>query len=105
MWWFKSKQPKEDERLVKTFSVKVSAYIGSTPRQGTVWIHLFESESGKRRWEAKSNLPLSNLREDVKGYDIYNERIYRWLYGATDIEISSYASAPQDDTVNALRGK
>lgn len=104
MWWFKPK-PADPERLVKTFKMDVSAYINYATRKGRVWIHLFESESGKRRIESKSNLAFSNLASEVEGYDIYNDRIYRWLKGAIDSEISSYANAPQDDTVNALCGK
>lgn len=96
---------KEDERLVKTFSRPISAYIDYSTQHGKVWIHLFESKSGHRRIESKSDLNMRNIKSVVERSDIYNERIYRWLKGATDSEISSYANAPQDDTVSVLRGK
>lgn len=75
----------------------------STREQGIVWIHLFESESGKRRIDGVTN--IGGAKIDCTRFDIYNDKIYRWLKGARDPDISSYAESKQDDTMAFLKGK
>lgn len=75
-------------------------------RDGWIYIHLYESKTGNRRFEVGStHKELSNwsARRHVIKTELYHERVVRWLGGRHDTEIPSYQERAVDDTANALK--
>lgn len=89
--------------VVKTFQIGIR--YGYT--DGRAFIHLHESNKGKRKlsFTASLSIPGDKLKGMCTRSEIYNTRIYRWLSGRIDPEISTYNTVPEEDTANALRGK
>lgn len=98
--WFK----KEEWGHCKTFKVRYHPGFSGD----SIYIHLYESKTGKRKFElgmaGTSNLNDKDARAYVKKTELYQERIVRWLNGRHDTEIPTYAEMPLDDTANALKG-
>lgn len=73
---------------------------------GSIYMHLYESESGKRKVKfGSTHVNLSNSRAKIIAMksELYHERIVRWLGGRHDIEIPRYSELAMDDTANALK--
>lgn len=102
--WFKRK---EDWLLVKTITEEV-ARVQDQDDTGKAYFHLFESDKGNRRVEYSSTLrhaSQESLIYNLKRLDIYQGKIYRWEMGRHDPDIPRYDQIPEEETVNALRGK
>lgn len=87
--------------LVKTIKINHSAasYV--------YHIHLYESNTGKRKAEYRCDGNYYNIdRKDgwLKMHDIYQLQVYRWLAGRHDPDIPRYSQIAEDDTVNYLKG-
>ena len=99
---FKFKNPFEKWALVKTLKQNHTKY------NYVYHIHLFESNKGKRKAEYRCNGDFYDIDRDdswLRGTDLYQEKIYRWLSGRRDPDIPTYNEINQDDTVNYLKGK
>lgn len=99
--WFA--KPKWTE--VKLF--KVSGTEIGTKRSVVIYIHLFESSVGSRRYEAiadSSDFTASSVIEFVKTTELYNTQIHRWLHGRYDPEIPRYDQISEEDVIAALKG-
>ncbi len=74
-WWnpFSWARPKMKWKMVKTIRV--------TQNYDPYFIHLFESETGKRRWEVTAPSKMFNIKPTVVGLNLYHETIYPWLHG------------------------
>jgi hypothetical protein len=99
MSWFK----RENWGHCATFKIQHQfEYIN-----GYIYIHLYESEIGKRKFVVGSThqkLKDRNARKEALKSDFYHERVVRWLGGRHDMEIPKYTERAEDDTVNALKG-
>jgi len=76
-------------------------------KDGYIYIHLYESATGKRKAEfGSTHEKLSDKDAKIKAIksEIYHERVVRWLGGRHDIEIPKYTERAEDDTANALKG-
>lgn len=73
---------------------------------GIIYIHCLESENGKRKLDFTCSLEQSvkkkALRKSSMATEIYNNRLYAWLSGRKDPEISAYSQVGEDDIVNYL---
>lgn len=90
---------REKWALVK--SIKFAGYR-------SFYIHLFESEKGKRKAEYNYSGKNYNINSDeinFKGTDLYQLQLYRWLCGRRDVEIPRYDQIDEDDMAEILRGK
>ncbi len=91
---------------VKTISVDGITY--GPDKGGKIFIHLFESDKGNRKIESMCSFrdaPQEKIDDYVKASDIYQTKLFRWLNGRRDPEISTYSEIGEEDTANALRGK
>jgi succinate dehydrogenase flavin-adding protein (antitoxin of CptAB toxin-antitoxin module) len=108
MNWLKHFFPeKESWRLVKTITEHVQA-ADAPFQKGKLYYHLFESSRGARRADIQTTIKSLSDREteeNAKRFEVYQEKIYRWISGRYDPDIPNYSSVPEDDAVNALRGK
>jgi hypothetical protein len=97
--------------LVKTFTESVESISRVTKLSvlsGTVFIHLYESNKGCRRIDYATTLPSlvdDRLKDYVYSSELYNTQIVGWLSGRRHPTIPTYNSIPEEDTVNALKGK
>lgn len=94
---------KEKWALVKSFKIDRSVYRGAY----VYHIHLFESDSGKRKADFYVDGEKYNIdKKDswLKTQDIYQLKVYRWLQGRMDPEIPRYDQIPEEDTANFLKG-
>lgn len=74
---------------------------------GYIYIHLYESDRGKRKFEISTThqtLAISAARKKILETELYHERIVRWLAGRHDAEIPKFSECDADDTFNVLRG-
>jgi len=95
---------KDDWRLVKSLSIDIK--FEKIP--GQIYFHLFESNKGKRRMDVQCTLSLPSyikLEKEAMNSQLYQSTIYRWLNGRYDPEIPRYSDIPEEETVNALKGK
>lgn len=113
MFNFKDMFKKEQWGLVKTFQVDVrltttSNRVHKEPDEsGVIYMHLYESNKGKRKIENNTTLKADNNKmvdDYVKRTDVYNTQIYRWLNGRRDPAIPTYNQIPEEETAEALRG-
>lgn len=91
---------KEKWALVGTLRLNKTAYC--------FHIHLFESDTGKRKAEyIRDGHPTNKFDQLMPLYntDLYQERIYRWLNGRVDPDILRYNQCAENDTMNMLTGK
>lgn len=86
--------------------VTITGVAGS--RDETLYIHLYESSRGRRKYELSlscSGFTDDKLEKFFPTTPIYNNQIRRWLAGRHDPEIPVYSQLGEEDTANALRGK
>lgn len=95
---------KEKWRLVKTITRGVK--VRESEQSGEFYFHLFESNKGNRKLEVGHTFSFHSSQNMfiAKQLDVYHETVYRWLKGRYDPSIPSYHSAPEEDTINALKG-
>lgn len=98
---------KEKWIVVATFSYNGYIYYRwSDDKFGTIYIHCLESESGKRKLDFTCSLEdyssKKYLKKAAMATEIYNNRLYAWLSGRKDSEISIYSQVGEDDIVNYL---
>ena len=97
-------RPKEQWRLVKTFSVDATRISV----KGRIYFHLFESDRNSRRIEIAStflDFQWHILQDHARKCHLYQEKIYRWEMGRVDPDIPRYDQIPEEETVNILKGK
>ena len=101
--WFR--RNREDWRLVKSFDVEITQTF--THKDGKLYFHLFESNLGNRRVEFACSIDMENeaLAKNARRVEFYQTRIYRWEQGRYDPEIPRYTEVPEEETINALKGK
>lgn len=116
--WLFTKKPVEKWSLVETICIKNQIQAGGveTPKKKRkhVYIYLFESEFGKRRFTSHCNTPdgyrgtVSQLEkclyEFVPSMEIYRTRIKRWLLGRRDPKIPSYNDVADVEHAEMLQG-
>jgi hypothetical protein len=97
---------KEKWGLVKTLTFNNITW--GDENGGNIFIHLYESEKGNRKSEivcSFSQAPQEKVDAFVKGKELYQTKVHRWLAGRYDPEIPRYSDISEEDTANALRGK
>ena len=110
--WLKLR-PKENWRLVKTFSVSATfTFHNKIRKDEKVYYHLFESDRGRRKIDIESTMNIvvdpydgNKLQRMAEKLPFYQEKIYRWKQGRRDPDIPTYDQVPEEDTVNILKGK
>jgi hypothetical protein len=96
--------PKEDWRLVKSYSAEI------TYRQADhkLYYHLFESNRKNRKVDIQCTFTVPSymdLKDESKKITLYQEKIYRWEMGRRDPDIPTYDQIPEEETANFLKGK
>jgi hypothetical protein len=97
---------KEKWGLVQTITID-NINWGTTPG-GHIFIHLYESDKGNRKSGIVCSFrdaPKEKVDAFVKGKELYQKKIHRWLSGRYDPQIPTYNQLAEEDTANALRGK
>lgn len=92
---------------MKTLSVEIVQSDGHTKNDGKLYYHLFESDKGARKVEfaATVRADVNTLHNAATRFEIYQDRIYRWLNGRVDPDIPRYSEIPEEETASMLRGK
>lgn len=94
--------------FIKTFNVDVVVNEKGKKNASIVYIHLFESNIGNRKFVYKcadSSCTTSDCERFFKSQPLYNDRLIRWENGRHDPEILRYNEVAEDDIANALRGE
>lgn len=103
--WLKSKLVREDWRLVHT--ITTSADVGTSTYK--FYFHLYESNKGNRKCVPLCTVPADQMRTGIdyliNQMSVFLGQIHRWVSGRYDPNIPTYNQVPEEDLVNALRGK
>lgn len=107
MFNFKKFFEKEQWGLVKTFTVNGRTTTAHKTKDVVLYIHLFESNKSSRKYEvgiSGDTMPRDDLDDCIKSFDLYQNKVYRWLNGRSDPDIPRYDQISEEDTYNALKG-
>jgi len=116
--WLFTKKPAEKWSLVETIILKNEVQItgADTPKEEKkhVYIYLFESEHGKRRFTCHCNKPkgyrgtekevIVALYGYIPSTEIYRNRIKRWLLGRRDPKIPTYNQVADVEHIEMIQG-
>jgi len=105
----KFKKEKEVWRMCISLKYPCGIVVGAGSRkeqEGQLYYHLFESNLGNRRVQARASAEVSQAATDkfAKSTDFYHQKIYRWLAGRNDPDIPRFTEIDAAETMHYLKG-